>query len=150
MLRNIGVFSSTGQRPEELMWWHVVRRPSSVNIHLVYGITSVNIVRSFKTLKLALYQKYLGRVRIWDVKVKGQGHSDLKCDFLFYTLRSAYIVGWLQKFHISVVPKIYWSGLNMRCQGQSHCDPKKDLFVYCTSSFKLYQNLNRFQIKLHI
>ena len=72
----------------------------------------------YETLKLALYQKYLGRVRLWDVKVKGQGHSDLKCDFLVYTQTCANIVWWLPKFQISVVPKIYWSGLNMRCNGQ--------------------------------
>ena len=72
----------------------------------------------YETLKLALYQKYLGRVRTWDVKVKGQGHSDLKYNFLVYTLTCANIVRSLQNFQISIVPILSWMSLNMGYQGQ--------------------------------
>ena len=72
----------------------------------------------YETLKLALYQKCLGQVRTWDVKVKGQGHSDLKWNFLVSIKTCANIVWSLQNFQISIVPILSWMSLNMGYQGQ--------------------------------
>ena len=59
---------------------------------------------------------------------QGQGHSDLKWNFLIYTLKCANIVRSLQKFQIITVQKLSWMSLNMgikvKCQGR--CDPMKD------------------------
>ena len=133
------------------MWWHVVRRPSvrrpSVNIHLVYAITSVHIVGSSRNFEISIIQKISAM------------SSNMRCQ----RSRSQWPEMWFSCLHCNMCKYcLMTTKISNKCCTKNilvrfECDMSRSkvkvtvtrrriCFVYCTSSFKLYKNLNRFQI----